>query len=259
MLVDIARLKKLAPGGRADIMLPVANALNAHLSSYQIDTPLRIAHFLAQAAQECDGFRTLTEYASGEAYEGRKDLGNLKTGDGRRYKGRGIFQLTGRANYRAYGKKIGLDLEAKPELAAAPDVSVLVACEYWKAKDLNAWADRDDLREITRRINGGYNGLSHRQTYLNRAKQLFPGYQSPPAKAPLPVEEIPDAPIAPEPNKPWYKQTETVVAGGGILSSLAAFSQSPWGFATIALLLCAGAFGYWLYKRHQREKIEKPT
>src|SRR4051812_20373580 len=113
-------LHAIAPRGNAAIIDGVAAAFEAHLPQYGIDAPLREAHFLAQAAEESDGFHTLQEYASGKAYEGRKDLGNVKPGDGVRYKGRGIFQLTGRVNYAAYGKRLGLDLIGRPELAGSP-------------------------------------------------------------------------------------------------------------------------------------------
>jgi len=145
--------------------------INQSLSIYGIITALREAHFLAQICHESDGFATLEEYASGKAYEGRvKDLGNTQPGDGVRYKGRGLIQLTGRTNYRDIGQKLGVDLENNPQLAADPKIAVLTACEYWKRHHLNHLADNDDLRHITRIINGGYNGLAQRRHYLQRAK-----------------------------------------------------------------------------------------
>jgi putative chitinase len=114
----------------------------------------------------------MEEYASGKAYEGRKDLGNTQPGDGKRYKGRGIFQLTGRANYKSYGDRLGLDLVATPELASDVMNAVKIACEYWTDKKLNDYADKDDVKMITKRINGGYNGLEDRERYLKRAKVI---------------------------------------------------------------------------------------
>lgn len=105
-----------------------------------LDSRLRLVHFLAQLGHESDGFRAMEEYATGEAYEGRKNLGNLSPGDGRRYKGRGPIQITGRANYRLYGKKIGINIEKYPELAANPCIGMQLALEYWKAKGLNTLA-----------------------------------------------------------------------------------------------------------------------
>ena len=170
--ITAGQLRTLAPGGRPDIIDAVATG-EAVLEAYAITTPSRLCHFLAQIAHESDGFRTTEEYASGSAYEGRRDLGNTRTGDGNRYKGRGLIQLTGRANYRAYGTRLGLDLEASPARAAEPELSLRIACEYWKAKGLNALADRDDITAITRKINGGTNGLADRKKYLAKARTLW--------------------------------------------------------------------------------------
>jgi putative chitinase len=143
------------------------------LASFQIDTLLRIAHFLAQTCHESAGFRTTEEFASGDAYEGRADLGNTHPGDGRRYKGRGLIQLTGRFNYQKYGNLIGVDLVDDPERAGDPQLSLKLACEYWDQNHLNALADNDDLITITRRINGGLNGLDDRRALLVRAKAVL--------------------------------------------------------------------------------------
>lgn len=151
----------------------LSNYLPAIMDEYGITTKLRIAHFLAQIAHESDHFRTLTEYASGQAYEGRRDLGNIYRGDGRRYRGRGVIQLTGRFNYRKYGKLLGLDLENNPEMAADPEVSLRTAAEFWKQNNLNKLADADNVRAITKRINGGYNGLNDRTNKLIRAKRFL--------------------------------------------------------------------------------------
>jgi putative chitinase len=113
------------------------------------------------------------EYASGKAYEGRKDLGNTQPGDGVRYKGRGVIQLTGRANYRALGDYLGINLEAQPDLAAMPYVAYQVAAHYWLDRNINADADRDDLEAVTRAINGGTNGIKSRAALLAKAKAAF--------------------------------------------------------------------------------------
>lgn len=137
------------------------------------DTGLRLAHFIGQVAHESGGFLYMQEIASGAAYEGRKDLGNVRPGDGRRYKGRGPLQLTGRANYRKFGAILDLDLEDDPDQAADPAVGILIAALYWSLHDLNTFADKDDLRTITKKINGGYNGLDDRETRTLRAKALI--------------------------------------------------------------------------------------
>lgn len=159
--------------GQERIVEAVSGSLASTLARYEIDTALRIAHFVAQIAHESDGFCTCEEYASGRAYEGRSDLGNTEPGDGVRYKGRGLLQLTGRHNYRRVGGRIGVDLEAEPERAADPQTSLLIACEYWAnwgSAGINPRADRDDLMGVTRAVNGGLNGLDDRRRYLGKAK-----------------------------------------------------------------------------------------
>jgi len=130
----------------------------------------RLAHFLAQLIHESGSFRYMEEVASGEAYEGRTSLGNTQPGDGKRYKGRGPIQITGRANYRTFGRKIGIDLESNPTLAAVPSIGLLLALEYWRDRVLNALADADDIEGITRRINGGLNGFADRKAQLAKVK-----------------------------------------------------------------------------------------
>jgi putative chitinase len=139
-----------------------------------MESPLRLAHLLAQLIHESGSFRYMEEIASGQAYEGRKDLGNTQPGDGVRYKGRGPLQLTGRANYRSYGRRIGIDLERHPEIAALPSVGLHIALEYWKDRSLNALADADDVVGITRKVNGGENGLADRRAHLAKVKSWLP-------------------------------------------------------------------------------------
>lgn len=170
-MITAALLRRIAPTKAKDeIIVPLADALTADFPKYEINTVFRAAHFLAQAAHESDGFHTLQEYASGAEYEGRDDLGNVNVGDGRLFKGRGIFQLTGRDNYVRMGKRLGLDLVNNPDWAAHADTSALVALIYWTDRGLNVYADNDDIRSITKKINGGYNGLDSRVAYLNLAK-----------------------------------------------------------------------------------------
>ena len=146
-------------------------AANVHLRTFGIlDNSLRLIHFLAQLAHESGNFRYMEEIASGAAYEGRKDLGNTQAGDGKRYKGRGPIQLTGRANYRKYGQQLGIDFENNPEIVVLPSVGLLVACKFWADNGLNALADKDDVLTITRRINGGTNGLAYRKAHLAKLR-----------------------------------------------------------------------------------------
>lgn len=151
--------------------------LAGFLDRFEVTTPLRIAHLVAQLAHESDGFCTLEEYASGVAYEGRKDLGNIRVGDGRKFKGRGPIQLTGRDNYRAFTKWIrqlvsnAPDFEAKPELVAEFPWAAWAVFYFWSTRKLNELADSDDLIALTKKINGGTNGLKDRAYYLAKAKK----------------------------------------------------------------------------------------
>ena len=138
-----------------------------------LDSGSRLAHCMAQLAHESGGFRYMEEIASGAAYEGRSDLGNTQPGDGKRYKGRGPLQITGRANYHSYGRALGIDFERHPEIVATPSIGLMAACRYWTVNGLNALADRDDLEGITRRINGGLTGLDDRRAQLAKAKALI--------------------------------------------------------------------------------------
>ena len=144
---------------------------------YGLTTQLRIAHFMAQAAHETGGFKWLREIwgptPAQLRYEGRADLGNTQPGDGKRFMGRGIFQLTGRANYERAGKAIGQPLASQPELAERPDIAVTTACDYWQSRGLSALADQDDVLAVTKKVNGGTNGLADRKVQLAKAKAIL--------------------------------------------------------------------------------------
>lgn len=146
------------------------------MANRHIDSPLRQAHFLAQIGHESGEFRFRAEIASGQAYEGRLDLGNTQPGDGQRFKGRGLIQLTGRANYTEYGRAIGreADLLAHPELVETDtELCADVAGWFWAKRNLNHLADADDLTTLTRRVNGGLNGIDDRRRLLLRGKALL--------------------------------------------------------------------------------------
>jgi putative chitinase len=175
--VDSQTMREIAPtfsgapaASQAKIIAEAGAVLAVTLESYDITSRLRIAHFLGQTCEESAGYRTTEEFASGREYEGRKDLGNTQRGDGPRYKGRGLLQLTGRANYADYGKALGVDLVNNPTLAAQPALSLKIACEYWKRRNINADCDRDDAQAVTRQVNGGLNGLSDRIAFTQKAK-----------------------------------------------------------------------------------------
>jgi putative chitinase len=171
VLLEVApRFSGKLAQAQATIVADVGEVLQPVLEEYGIDTRLRMAHFIAKTCHESAGFRTTEEFADGTAYEGRKDLGNTQKGDGPRFKGRGLIQLTGRSNYREYGKALKLDLENNPTLAAEPRLSLRVACEYWKRRKINQDADRDDIIAVTKKINGGTNGLDDRRKLTAKAK-----------------------------------------------------------------------------------------
>jgi putative chitinase len=168
----------------------LANALEfgkgaaRHFPRYEITTGLRLCHWLGQIAHESGGFFYLRELGGPDYFFRMYDpfgkrpqvaarLGNTQPGDGARYCGRGLIQLTGRANYRAAGRRLGLPLEDEPDLAAEPANAVLIACDYWGSRKINRQADRDDLEGVTMAINGGANGLDDRRKYTGRAKAIL--------------------------------------------------------------------------------------
>jgi putative chitinase len=172
-LINQDSLSAIMAMGHKSTLKLYLNLLKTTLPKYQVNTPLRIAHFLAQIGHESMSFIYTEEIATGAAYEGRKDLGNIKKGDGVRFKGRGLLQLTGRDNYEHYGKYIKKDLLKlgnEQIVATTPKYALDVSLWFWNNRKLNKYADNDNLRAITRRVNGGYNGLLDRELYLKRAK-----------------------------------------------------------------------------------------
>jgi predicted chitinase len=172
-VLTVQILTAVMPTLRRDHAAAYLPHLVAAAAAYQINTPTRFAAWLGQLAHESGGLRYWEEIASGQAYEGRADLGNTQPGDGRRYKGRGPIQITGRANYRAAGQALGINLEAAPEQAATPEIGSKIAAWFWDSRKLNALADEgseDAYKHITRKINGGLNGWQDRLTYWRRAR-----------------------------------------------------------------------------------------
>lgn len=154
------------------------HGLNATFTRYDISTPRRQAAFLAQIAHESGELRYIKELASGAAYDTgplAERLGNTPSadGDGQLYKGRGLIQVTGRDNYKRCGESLALDLISMPEILEAPRYACLSAGWYWDWRGLNKFADAGDFRTITRRINGGYNGMEDRVRYWERAKLVL--------------------------------------------------------------------------------------
>ena len=158
------------PSPRLDIYLPL---LQECMDQREIDSVNRICMFLAQVGHESAGLRYTEEIASGSAYEGRKDLGNTQPGDGVRYKGRGLIQLTGRNNYALCGLALDLPLLDQPDLLSQYRPATLSAGWFWENNNLNSYCDKGDFIGLTKRINGGLNGLASRQAYLDRATKVI--------------------------------------------------------------------------------------
>jgi putative chitinase len=176
--LTVEQLAGIAINAKLDAVRRFHPFLVSQMTANGIDTPLRIAHFLAQLAHESGEFIYTEELADGTAYEGRVRLGNTKPGDGPRFKGRGLIQITGRSNYTDYGKECGKDFITgdNPQLLATdPLTSVDCSCWYWKKHDLNRFADKDDVLKVSIGINGKNknglpNGFEDRKAKLARAK-----------------------------------------------------------------------------------------
>jgi putative chitinase len=197
-----AQLLLLAPNARSSYRTAFEKA-DEVLASYGInDKKLRLAHFMAQALHESGGLTVLVEnmnysakrmtqvwpsrfpdektampYAhnpeklANKVYGGR--MGNDKPGDGWKYIGRGIIQCTGKESYAKFGNLLSIDLVGNPELAIDPRYSLKIACEEWKEKGCNVLADQDDLKAITKKINGGLIGFASRQDWLTKTKKVW--------------------------------------------------------------------------------------
>jgi putative chitinase len=175
MLIESAELLAVMPNAGKRIpafLLP----LNDAMFEFGITSGERMAAFLAQIAHESGELRYVREIASGEAYEGRADLGNTEPGDGVKYKGRGLIQCTGRANYQTISDFFGIDFVDDPELLESNEWACRSAAWFWASRKLNVLADHNDeenFKLITRRINGGLNGWADRLKYWNRARRVL--------------------------------------------------------------------------------------
>ena len=166
------QLRQMFPnaGSRLDAHLPY---IGPAMERAGIDTPERVAAFLAQLAHESGEFRYMEEIADGSDYEGREDLGNTHPGDGMRFKGHGPIQITGRANHRACGYALGLPLELEPELICMPEHGTDAAAWFWNSRELSPLADLGWFTTISKIINGGTNGLYDRWKYYNRNREIL--------------------------------------------------------------------------------------
>ena len=147
------------------------------MNRYQIVGTQRVAAFIAQIGHESGQLKYMREIwgptAAQARYEGRTDLGNTHPGDGSKYRGRGLIQITGRANYKACGEALGLDLIRQPELLEKPQYACMSAAWFWASRGLNTLADAGQFDKITQRINGGQNGAADRQALYARALKVL--------------------------------------------------------------------------------------
>jgi|AntDryMetagUQ889_1029465.scaffolds.fasta_scaffold01758_1 predicted chitinase len=220
--MDAGTLVRAMPGldeSKAEAVLP---HLHAAMDRGEITTLRRAQFFLAQLGHESLSLKYFEEIASGAAYEGRTDLGNTHSGDGRRFKGRGPIQLTGRHNYTKFSHWLGRGdhFVKHPEEVATPKYGFLAVIWYWtQARNCNGYCDRGDFRGLTKAINGGYNGLADREDRLRR------------------IERLGDA-VLPSPADPYAILSKTELSAVRRLNALRARANRPpeegggWGSAS---------------------------
>ena len=176
MPITTQQLQQILPnaGQSAGVFV---SALNTAMNHYQIVGTKRVAAFIAQIGHESGQFKYVKEIwgptKAQARYEGRADLGNTVAGDGSKYRGRGLIQITGRANYAACGEALGLDLINHPELLEKPQHACMSAAWFWATSGLNTLADADKFDAITQRINGGQTGAADRQALYARALKVL--------------------------------------------------------------------------------------
>lgn len=197
-------LRRILPGLPADKRAEILPNLQAAMDEFDINTRAREAAFIAQIAHESGGLTRFVENLNYSAqrlcqvfpkrfpslaaakpfdrnpekiansiYANRLGNGDPASGDGFRYRGRGVIQLTGRSNYREFGKTLGIDLEGDPDTAASPAVAFRTAAAFWKSRGCNELADKGDFKGVTIKINGGTIGLDERMKLFNLAKSVL--------------------------------------------------------------------------------------
>lgn len=172
-MINTDNLIAIFPDVSVDTLDMYVNPLNQTFERADINTPLRTAAFLAQVGYESGGFRYTREIwgptLAQKRYEGRRDLGNTEPGDGKRYLGRGLIQLTGRRNYALASDAFNTDFISEPELLEQPEWATMVAGWYWSVRGINVPADVGDFERVTKLVNGGYNGLEQRAALYEAA------------------------------------------------------------------------------------------
>ena len=174
--ITLEQLSYIMKGAKSSVVELHLPFVNNCMNMFDINTPLRIQHFLSQCGHESGSLKYMHEIASGAEYEGRKDLGNIYPGDGEKFRGRGPIQLTGRSNYTAFFGYLG-----RPELIDSPEILEEDYSLAWQASGwfwtiyakINKWADADNAEKVTRKVNGGLNGYADRLQYLKRAKEVI--------------------------------------------------------------------------------------
>ena len=197
-------LQELFPGTQDSVLEEASHILEIYASSFGVNTKLRLCHFLAQVAHESGKFQALSENLNysqsgllkifpkyfptaalaaaynkqpakiaNRVYANRYGNGNEASGDGYKYRGRGLIGVTFKSNYIAFGKAIGEDVVTNPDLVAQPKYAVLAAGWYWDSRKINALADKDDVLGVTKAINGGTNGLDARKALLVQCKKFI--------------------------------------------------------------------------------------
>lgn len=202
MQITTEQLNEIIPGNA--YLDHWCEALNNILPEYGIDTPQRVASFLAQCAHESGGFKALKEnlnykaesltkvfhkyfptldlanqYAkqperiANKVYANRMGNGDEASGDGYRYCGRGLIQLTGHDNYQSFADSLEMSIEEVPSYLETFEGAIQSAAWFWETNNLNAYADNNDILGMTKRINGGTIGLEDRQRHYQHALHIF--------------------------------------------------------------------------------------
>lgn len=175
MTITRSQMLRICPGVCRENLDSFVADFNRWSAEFGVTTPLRASHFIAQVLHESGSLRYTEEIASGKAYEWRQDLGNIYKGDGVKFKGRGYLQITGRANYQAYAKSKWCkgDLMSHPEWLANSPGNVKASLWFWWKNNISALADKDDVKAVTRKINGGLTGYSQRAYWTRMAKKVM--------------------------------------------------------------------------------------
>jgi len=212
-----AQLRAVA-NTRAPLADKIADSFNKLAPAFALTTPLRIAHFLAQVSHESGGFQFVKELwgptPAQKRYEGRTDLGNTQPGDGSKFRGHGLIQVTGRANHAEFTAWIKRRYPEAPDFVAEPEAlaefpwALMSAFWFWDTRGLNALADKDDVVAVTRKVNGGTNGLAERKAALKRAKaalgEALAPIVAPKARKPAMARPAPSEPPSDDEAQPEF-------------------------------------------------------